>query len=80
MPTDLEVVEAASTAAEGLVLERIRSSDVEDLDVTVTFENDVLEVDVYVHAPDADVDVDRVVDDAAMAAQAAVDDLFATED
>lgn len=76
MPTDLEVVEAASTAAEGLILDRIRSSDVEDMDVTVTFDDGILEVDVYVHAPNADVDVDQVVDDAALAAQDAVDELF----
>jgi hypothetical protein len=79
MPTDVEVVEAASKAAEGLVLDRIRSSDIDDLDVTVTFEDGVLEVDVYVHAPAATVDVDQVVDEAARAAQAAVDDLFAAE-
>lgn len=76
MPTDVEVVETASKAAEGLVLDRVRSSDIEDLDVTVTFEDGILEVDVYVHAPTTDVDVDQVVDDAALAAQAAVDDLF----
>lgn len=80
MPTDLEVVETASEAAEGLVLDRLRSSDIEDLDVTVTFEDGILEVDVYAHAPDADADVDQVVDDAARAAQAAVDDLFESED
>lgn len=77
MPTDVEVVETASTAAEGLVLDRLRSSDIEDLDVTVTFEDDILEVDVYVHAPESDEDVDQVVDDAALAAQDAVDELFA---
>jgi len=76
MPTDVEVVETASKAAEGLVLDRLRSSDIEDLDVTVTFEDGILEVDVYVHAPEADADVDQIVDDAALAAQAAVDELF----
>lgn len=76
MPTDLEVVEAGSKAAEGLVLDRLSSSNIEDLDVTVTFEEGILEVDVYVHAPSADEDVDQIVDDAALAAQDAVDDLF----
>ena len=76
MPTDLEVVETGSKAAEGLVLDRLSSSGVEDLDVTVTFEDGILEVDVYVHAPNADADVEQVVGDAALAAQDAVDDLF----
>lgn len=76
MPTDRDVVETASKAAEGLVLDRLRASDIEDLDVTITFEDGILEVDVYVYAPNADADVDQVVDDAALAAQDAVDDLF----
>lgn len=76
MPTDREVVETAAKAAEGLVLDRLRSSDIDDLDVTITFEDGILEVDVYVHAPNADADVDQVVDDAALAAQDAVDELF----
>jgi len=79
MPTDEEVVETAAEAAEGLVLDRLKTSDVDDLDITVTFEDGVLDVDVYVRAPDADADVEQVADDAALAAQAAVDDLFADE-
>jgi len=79
MPTDEEVVETAAEAAEGLVLDRLQTSDVDDLDITVTFEDGVLDVDVYVRAPDADDDVEQVADDAALAAQAAVDDLFAEE-
>jgi fructose 1,6-bisphosphatase len=79
MPTDEAVVETAAEAAEGLVLDRLRTSDVDDLDITVTFEDGVLDVDVYVRAPDADADVEQVADDAALAAQAAVDDLFAGE-
>ena len=35
MPTDEEVVETASEAAEGLVFSRYKSSKIEDLDVTV---------------------------------------------
>lgn len=79
MPTDEAVVETAAEAAEGLVLDRLKTSDVDDLDITVTFEDGVLDVDVYVRAPDADADVEQVADDAALAAQAAVDDLFAEE-
>jgi len=82
MPTDEEVVQAASDAAEGLVLSRYRQSDVEDLDVTVRFEDGVLDIDVYLNAPDGPEhpDPEQVADDAALAAQAAVDDLFAAEE
>jgi fructose 1,6-bisphosphatase len=80
MPTDEAVVETAAEAAEGLVLDRLKTSDVDDLDITVTFEDGVLDVDVYVRAPDADADVEQVADDAALAAQAAVDDLFAGDE
>ncbi|WP_276258290.1 DUF3194 domain-containing protein [Haloglomus litoreum] len=78
-PSDEAVVNTASEAAEGLVLSRFKQSDVRDLDVTVTFEDGVLEVDVYLNAPDADADLDpeQVADDAALAAQDAVDELFA---
>jgi hypothetical protein len=75
MPTDEEVVETASEAAQGLVFSRYAKSDVRDLDVTVTFDDGVLEVDVYLDAPD-DPDPERVADDAALAARAAVDELF----
>ncbi|MDT3436320.1 DUF3194 domain-containing protein [Haloarcula sp. 1CSR25-25] len=76
MPTDDEVVETASTAAEDVVFSRYDIGAVEDLDVTVTFEDGVLDVDVYVNAPDSRQDETRVADDAALAARAAVDDLF----
>jgi hypothetical protein len=76
MPTDEEVVDTAAEAAEGLVLDRLRNSNVEDLDITVTFEDGVLDVDVYVRAPESDADVEQVADDAALAARSAVDDLF----
>jgi hypothetical protein len=75
-PSDAEVVQAAADAAEDLVFSRIDAGDVEDLDVAVTFEEGVLEVDVYLHAPDALEDQQRVADDAALAARAAVDDLL----
>jgi uncharacterized alkaline shock family protein YloU len=79
MPTDEEVVQTAAEAAEGLVFERYKQSAVRDLDVTVTFEDGVLEVDVYLNAPD-DEKAQRVADEAARAAQDAVDDLFASAD
>ena len=74
-PTDEAVVEAASEAAEGLVLSRYKQSAVTDLDVTVRFEDGVLEVDVYLNAPD-DPDPKAVAQEAVDAAEAAVDDLF----
>ncbi|MFB6281729.1 MAG: DUF3194 domain-containing protein [Haloferacaceae archaeon] len=78
-PTDEEVVEAAAAAAEGVVLDRYKQSRIDDLDLTVTFDDGVLEVDVYVNPPDdADHDPDEVVDAAVEAAEAAVDDLFAS--
>jgi RNA binding exosome subunit len=78
MPTDEDVVETAARAAEDVVFARLDRDDIADYDVTVSFEDDVLEVDVYVNAPDAR-DADRVADDAALAARGAVDDLFADE-
>lgn len=80
-PTDEEVVRTAAEAAEGVVFARYKQSAVRDLDVTVSFEDGVLDVDVYLNPPaDADPDPDRVVDDAALAARSAVDDLFATSE
>ncbi|AEN06702.1 DUF3194 domain-containing protein [Halolamina sp.] len=77
-PTDTAVVETASEAAEGVVLDRYRQSELKDLDITVTFEDGVLEVDVYINPPaDAEPDAEEVADDAARAAQDAVDELFA---
>ncbi|MCL9815143.1 MULTISPECIES: DUF3194 domain-containing protein [Natranaeroarchaeum] len=76
MPDDEEVVQTAAEAAEGLILSRVKNSNVEDVDVTVTFEDGVLDVDVYLNAPEADEDEQVVADDAALAAQSAVDDLF----
>ncbi|WP_158057890.1 DUF3194 domain-containing protein [Halorussus halophilus] len=80
MPTDDEVVQTAAEAAEGLVLSRYKSSAVKDLDVTVTFEDGILDVDVYLNAPNGAHDEEKVADDAALAARAAVDELFADEE
>ncbi len=76
-PTAETVVETASAAAEGLVLDRYKQSALRDFDVTVTFEDGVLDVDVYVNPPaDAANDAERVADEAARAARDAVDELF----
>jgi hypothetical protein len=75
MPTDAEVVETAASAAEDVILARLSRSELEDMDVRVDFEDKQLDVDIYVEAPDAD-DAERVAEDAALAARAAVDDLF----
>lgn len=77
-PTDEEVVQTAAEAAEGVVFARYRQSDVDDLDVTVTFEDGVLEVDVYLNAPATDdsTDAEAVADEAARTARDAVDELF----
>ena len=80
MPTEDEVVRTASEAAEGMIFSRYRRSAVRDLDITVTFEDGVLDIDVYLNPPDdADPDPEAVVDEAIQAAESAVDELFATE-
>jgi hypothetical protein len=76
MATDDEVVQAAAEAAENVIFSRLGVSDVDDYDVTVTFEDGILEVDVYVNAPESSADERRVADDAALAARGAVDDLL----
>lgn len=77
-PTDEEVVRTAAEAAEGVVFERYDQSAVTDLDVTVTFEAGVLDVDVYLNAPDGpdDPDPETVAEAATTAAGDAVDELF----
>ncbi len=76
MPTDEEVVQTAAEAAEGLIFSRLKNSNVKDVDVTVTFEDGVLDVDVYLNAPEASEDEQAVADEAALAARSAVDELF----
>ena len=75
-PADEEVVRTAAEAAEGVVFAHYDQSAVTDLDVTVTFEEGVLDVDVYLNAPD-DPDPDAVAREAAETAGEAVDELFA---
>ncbi|WP_435159584.1 DUF3194 domain-containing protein [Haladaptatus sp. DFWS20] len=79
MVSDEVVVQTAAEAAEDVIFSRIKQSQVKDFDVTVTFEEGVLDVDVYVNAPDANRDEEKVANDAALAARAAVDELFAEE-
>lgn len=86
MVTDENVVQTASDAAEGVIFSRYKQSHVKDVDVTVTFEDGVLDVDIYLNVSDDDSDADdaddpeRVVEDAARVARTAVDELFATEE
>ena len=75
-PTDAEIVEAASAAAERTVFARYNKSTVRDLDVTVSYENGELAVDVYLNAEDSADDPQRVANDAALAARGAVDELL----
>ena len=74
-PTDEDIVRTAAEAAEGVVFAHYDQSAVTDLDVTVTFEEGVLDVDVYLNAPD-DPDPDAVAREAAETAGEAVDELF----
>jgi hypothetical protein len=74
-PGGTEVVRTAAQAAEDVVFSRYDRSDIEDLDVTVSFEDGLLEIDVYLDATGPG-DPDQVADDAALAARAAVDELL----
>ena len=75
-PSDEEVVQTAAEAAEALVFSRISKADVDDLDVTVTFEDGILELDVYLNADSTREDPDQVAQDAVLAGRAAVDELL----
>lgn len=77
-PTDQQVVETAAEAAEGLVFARFANSAVTDLDITVGFDDGILDVDVYLNTvDDAEADPEAVAQEAIDAAEAAVDELFA---
>ncbi len=77
-PDDETVVRAAAEAAGGVILDEYKQSALEDLDVTVGFEDGVLEVDVYLNPPPgtSDADAERVAAAAVEAAETAVDELF----
>jgi hypothetical protein len=72
-PTDEAVVEAAADAAREVIFSRYDRNEIEDLDVRVSFDDGVLDVDVFVEAAG---DERRVADDAALAARGAVDALL----
>ena len=77
-PTDETVVQTAAEAADGLVFARFANSAVKDLDITVGFEDGILDVDVYLNTTDdAEADPDAVAQEAVEAAEDAVDELFA---
>lgn len=76
-PSEETVVTTAAEAAEGLILSRFANSAVTDLDITVTFEDGVLDLDVYLNTTDdAEADPDAVAEEAIAAAESAVDELF----
>ena len=77
-PDEETVVTTAAEAAEGFILSRFANSAITDLDVTVTFEDRVLDLDIYLNTvDDAAADPDAVATEAINAAEDAVDDLFA---
>jgi hypothetical protein len=73
---DATVVETAVEAAESVIFSRYDRSAIADVDVNITFEDDILEVDVYLDAPEGREDPEQVAEDAALAARSAVDDLL----
>lgn len=79
MPTDDVVVETAAQAAEDTVFSAFDRSELADLDISVQFTDGTLTVDVYIDPREDMHRADDVADDAAAAAQAAVDELFAEE-
>lgn len=79
-PSDDEVVRTAAEAAEDVIFSRFKQTDVKDVDVTVSFEEGILDVDVYLNVPDARDEEEAVAEDAALAARAAVDELFEESD
>ncbi|MFC7059478.1 DUF3194 domain-containing protein [Halovenus salina] len=76
VPDDETVVETAADAAENVIFSRYDRSAVSDVDITVTFEDGTLEVDIYLDAEEGRTDPEQVTEDAALAAQSAVDDLL----
>ena len=76
-PDDETVVTTAAEAAEGFILSRFTNSAITDLDITVTFEDGVLDLDIYLNTvDDAEADPEAVADAAIDAAEDAVDELF----
>ena len=75
MTDETALVEAGAKAAEEHILSAFRSSDIADLDITIQFIDDELEIDIYLDTNSDGEDVDQVVEDATLAAVAAIDNL-----
>jgi len=75
-PDDEEIVQTAATAAEDIIFARYSRSEIRDFDVTVQFEDDQLEVDVYLDAGTDESEAEQVAEDAVLAARNAVDNLL----
>lgn len=76
---ETEVVQTAVDAAEDVIFSRYRRTELRDIDVTVTFEDGILDIDVYLDGPEETADPAQVAEDAALAARGAVDDLFSSQ-
>lgn len=80
MPSNDDIVATAATAAEEVITRRYHPSAVDDLDITVSFADETLSVDVYIdvgaETPDAEEREQDAVNEAVRAAGAAVDRLF----
>lgn len=74
MPADAAVVQTAVDAAEAVIFSRYDRSEIDDIDVGIAFTDGQLSIDIYLNVPDDE--ADQVVDDAALAARAAVDELL----
>lgn len=74
MPDDAEAAEVAHSAAVEVILSEYGRDEIEDLDVTASFDDGELTLDVYLLVPDAD--TADVVTEAIEAGTAAVDELF----
>lgn len=72
-PSEPEIVDTATQAAHDIIFSRYDRSEVRDLEVTARFEDGIFEIEVFVDGPG---DSEQVADDAALAAQSAVDELF----
>ena len=75
-PDDDEVARTAAEAAENVIFSRFKQTAVKDFDANVAFEDGILDVDVYLNVPDEQAKAEKVAEDAALAARAAVDELF----
>lgn len=75
MVSDETVVTEAVNAAESVIFSRLDRSTVTDVDIAIQFEDDELEIDIYLNADDVS-DLDRIADEAALAARETVDRLL----